>query len=175
MQALALKILTPILRYGLGALVLWFAWEKYSDHRDNVDIMRENLGKYATAEVANIELVANLNAQIKSLSEREARQRREIELNQEDIEKANEYKNKVEKVLAKHDMDNLVNAKPTLMEGIINRGTADVFRVFEQRSEALANFRRPTNADMSGPTIPATTEGAEPQGSGVEDNDSERY
>jgi len=34
--------------------------------------------------------------------------------------------------LAKHDLEKLARAKPRLVERIVNRGTIDVFRMFEQ-------------------------------------------
>ena len=162
MPALALKFLSPVLKYGAILLILWFAAQKVINFLDERDAMVGNLGKYAAAEVANVELVRNLNAQIAMLTDANNRQRAAIEQNQADIEKANEYKNQTEKTLAKHDIERLVNAKPRLIENIYNRGTADLFLMFEQRSEALADYRRSPDSNLPGSAISTTPEGSEP-------------
>jgi len=52
-------------------------------------------------------------------------------------------------IFAKHDMEELSRERPDTLERLINRGTRDVFRLFER--ESAGNIHDPDRDTASGP------------------------
>lgn len=123
-----------------GLLILWFLWGKVETHFKNYNTLIANQAKLQAAEASNLEVIKSLNNNIEILQKANDEKADALARQQQVIEKANEYRDDVEEILAKHRVDKLMAAKPGLMEGIYNRGTTDYFRMLEERSAELNDY-----------------------------------
>lgn len=123
-----------------GLLILWFLWGKVETHFKNYNTLIANQAKLQAAEASNLEVIKSLNNNIEILQKANDEKADALARQQQVIEKANEYRDDVEEILAKHRVDKLMAAKPGLMEGVYNRGTADYFRMLEERSAELNDY-----------------------------------
>ena len=147
-----LKKALPALKYvaiGGGCLIIaWFLWGKIEQHFKNYNTLIANEAKLKGAELANMNVIAALNNNITVLQQSTRDQAAAIARQQQVIEKANEYKDDVEEILAKHKLEELMAKKPGLVANVFNRGTADYFRMLEERSAALEDFYYSTTGGL---------------------------
>lgn len=162
LTSLTFSAVKPYLKWvaiGGGALFVgWLIWQKIDTHLTDYRTLIANEAKLKAAEAANVEVVRALNAQIEMLNRQAIEDKEVLKRQSQIIEKANEYKDDVEQILAKHNLEKLMAAKPGLVENVFNNGTDKYFRMLEARSQSLSDYYASTDRDMS-PTIriaPAT-------------------
>ena len=134
-----------------GLLILWFLWGKIETHFKNYNTLIANQAKLQAAEASNLEVIKALNNNIDILQQANREKSEAVARQQQVIEKANEYRDDVEEILSQHRVDKLMAAKPGLMEGVYNRGTADYFRMLEQRTAELTTYFGSARSDVSSP------------------------
>lgn len=160
-----LKGIAPFLKYiaiGGGVMLAgWFVWNKIDAHFKDYNTLIANQAKLQAAELANMDVIAALNENIKILQQSNKEKADAIARQQIVIEKANEYKDDVEEILAKHNLDKLMAAKPGLVANAFNRGTDEYFRMLEARTKALSDYYNTTIINMSGTVKISPTEAAE--------------
>jgi len=112
-----------ILTVVIGA-VGFGAWKYYQYTQEQIRIYAVNA---ATAELAQQEAEAAVESLKRDMVEIQA----QFTAVSEQFEVAKGRVNALEEKLSKHDIGNLAQAKPKLIEKIVDKGTADVLRCYE--------------------------------------------
>ena len=112
-----------ILTVVIGAV--WFgAWKYYQYTQEQIRIYAVNA---ATAELAQ----QNAEAAIESIKKDMVEIQAQYKAVSEEFEVAKGRVSKLEEKLSEHEIGNLAQKKPKLIEKIIDKGTADVLRCYE--------------------------------------------
>jgi len=122
-----IKIYFAILLMGLLGGAGYGAYYYYKDTQARIQILTENSAKLEAAKMAQ-------DNTIKTLKEDAGKYQK---LNKDlslQLQKSNDYKNKLIGKLRKHNLTRLSQQKPNLVEGKINRGTKRLFESFESDS-----------------------------------------
>jgi D-arabinose 1-dehydrogenase-like Zn-dependent alcohol dehydrogenase len=122
-----IKIYFAILLMGLLGGAGYGAYYYYKDTQARIQILTENSAKLEAAKMVQ-------DNTIKTLKEDAGKYQK---LNKDlslQLQKSNDYKNKLIGKLRKHNLTRLSQQKPILVEGKINRGTKRLFESFESDS-----------------------------------------
>jgi nucleosome binding factor SPN SPT16 subunit len=122
-----IKIYFAILLMGLLGGAGYGAYYYYKDTQARIQILTENSAKLEAAKMVQ-------DNTIKTLKEDAGKYQK---LNKDlslQLQKSNDYKNKLIGKLRKHNLTRLSQQKPNLVEGKINRGTKRLFESFESDS-----------------------------------------
>ena len=125
-----LKIYVLIVVLGLVGGSVYGAWYYYQDSQERIRILTENSAKLETAKKMQD---ATINAMIED-REKFAELNKEL---QENLSKANVYKDVLIGKLRKHNLAKLSLRKPGLVEKKINNGTRKLWKSFETLSGAV--------------------------------------
>ena len=112
-----------ILTVIMGA-VGFGAWKYYQYTQEQIGIYRENAAKAEMAQKASEEAVKAIQ---KDLVEVQAQYKRVSD----DFKIASSRVGKLETKLSEHELGDLAQAKPKLIEKIVDKGTKDVLRCYE--------------------------------------------
>ena len=105
---------------GIVGVVLFGAWYEYRDMQQRIATLRENNAKLETVAKANAEALEQVTAFAAQMESQN------LEL-QQNLQKAEAYKDELLSKFQKHDLTKLSLRKPGLMEGRINSATKKVF------------------------------------------------
>jgi len=117
---------------AVGALAL--AYWQYTVMKSDLETSQANVAKLEVAMTVQSDTIAS---QVKALAKWEtsfkelqetAQELQEVRLN------ASAESRRLNDIFAKHDMEELSRERPDTLERLINRGTRDVFRLFERKS-----------------------------------------
>ena len=112
-----------ILTVVIGA-VGFGAWKYYQYTQEQIGIYRENAAKAEMAQKASEEAVKAIQKDLVQIQE-------QFESVSNDFKIAKSRVNALEEKLTKHELGDLAQAKPKLIEKIVDKGTADVLRCYE--------------------------------------------
>lgn len=118
------KIYSLLIIFGVVGAVLFGAWYEYKDMQTRMETLRENNAKLAESAKAN----ADALTEVQQFAEQMAEQNATL---QQDLQKAESYKDDLLGKLQKHDLALLSLKKPGLIETRINNATAKVFDEIE--------------------------------------------
>ena len=119
-----LKIYILIVVIGLVGGVVYGGWYYYKDTQARIQVLTENSVKLETATKLQKSTIDTLVADAKKYAELNRKLDNELR-------KANDYKNNLIAKLRKHDLVRLSQQKPGLVEKKINDGTKKLFESFE--------------------------------------------
>jgi hypothetical protein len=105
---------------GIVGVVLFGAWYEYRDMQQRIATLRENNAKLETVAKANAEALEQVTAFAAQMESQN------LEL-QQNLQKAEAYKDELLSKFQKHDLTKLSLRKPGLIEGRINSATKKVF------------------------------------------------
>jgi hypothetical protein len=105
---------------GIVGAVLFGAWYEYRDMQQRIATLRENNAKLETVAKANAEALEQVTAFAAQMESQN------LEL-QQNLQKAEAYKDELLSKFQKHDLTKLSLRKPGLIEGRINSATKKVF------------------------------------------------
>lgn len=117
-----------ILMLAMGGAGYWY----YNDTQERIAILNENNAKLNTAVQISEQAVASLQADIQKANE-------QLKVVNQEFAAIRAQNNVLADKLAKHDLAVLGSGKPTLVERLVNRGTANAGRCFELLSGAPLN------------------------------------
>lgn len=118
------KIKLIIIMAAITGVVGFGAWKYYQYTQEQIGIYRENAAK---AELAQQASEAAVKAIQKDLVEVQA----QYTSVSDDFKIANSRVDKLETKLSEHELGDLAQAKPKLIERIVDKGTKDVLRCYE--------------------------------------------
>ena len=110
---------------GMAGVGYWY----YNDTQARMAILQENNAKLNTAVQISEQAVASLQADIQKANE-------QLRVVNQEFAAIRAQNNVLADKLAKHDLATLGAGKPTLVEKLVNRGTANAGRCFELLSGA---------------------------------------
>lgn len=110
---------------GMAGIGYWY----YNDTQARMAILQENNAKLNTAVQISEQAVASLQADIQRANE-------QLKAVNQEFAAIRAQNNVLADKLAKHDLATLGAGKPTLVEKLVNRGTANAGRCFELLSGA---------------------------------------
>ena len=125
-----LKIYVLIVVLGFVGGSVYGAWYYYKDTQERIHILTANSAKLETAKKMQDETISAL------IEDRERFEELNNEL-QENLSKANVYKDVLIGKLRKHNLSKLSLRKPGLVERRINNGTRKLWKSFETLSGAV--------------------------------------
>jgi mevalonate kinase len=118
------RIYILIVVIGLVGGVVYGGWYYYKDTQARIQVLTENSVKLETATKLQRSTIDTLVADAKKYAELNRKLDNELR-------KANDYKNNLIAKLRKHDLVRLSQQKPGLVEKKINVGTKKLFKSFE--------------------------------------------
>jgi hypothetical protein len=115
------------------------------------------IARSGALETANTVQQSTIEHQVEAISEwaeSQARVQRNLDRLSEAQEEANSEARRLNDVLSKHNLTELSKAKPGLIERRINRGTTNVFRMFESETSRSSDQHSGDTSSESGPSSP---------------------
>lgn len=117
-----------VLMLGMAGIGYWY----YNDTQARMSILQENNAKLNTAVQISEQAVASLQADIQKANE-------QLKVVNQEFAAIRAQNNVLADKLAKHDLATLGAGKPSLVERLVNKGTANAGRCFELLSGAPLN------------------------------------
>lgn len=134
---------------GVAVGVIGLAYWQYTVMKTDLETSRANVAKMEVAKLIQDDTIA---AQLEALAKWEVSftelQETAMELQEVRLNATSESR-RLNEIFAKHDMEALSASKPDALERLVNRGTRDVFRMFER--ETARNIYNPDRDTDAGP------------------------
>ena len=139
-----------ILTVVVGA-VGFGAWKYYQYTQEQIGIYRENAAKAEMAQQAS-------EAAVKAIQQDLVEVQAQYTKVSDDFKVAKSRVNALEEKLTKHELGDLAQAKPKLIEKIVDKGTKDVLRCYEiltgsPLTEEEINVTKKSKANSSCPDV----------------------
>jgi chromosome segregation ATPase len=145
------KVRRYLIYAGVLSAIAFGAWKYYTYTQEQIRTYAQNA---ATAELAQRETAAALESTQRDLEQ----VRQQFDIVSQKFEDAQQRVEVLEEKLSEHEIGTLAQAKPVLVERIVDNATQDVLRCFEILSgspltEEERNATRPSEINSSCPDI----------------------
>ena len=119
---------------AVAVAVAMFYWH-YTVVKGERDAAMAQVGALQVANSVQVSTIHSLESVVEEWAAQASQMQETLGAMQEAQVEANKHQRRIADVLGKHDMEVLALGKPVLVERVINRGTADVFSMFESVTE----------------------------------------
>lgn len=123
---------------AVAVALAMFYWH-YTVVKGERDAAMAQVGALQVANEVQVSTISDLNSAVQEWAGSAAKMQETLGAMQVAQVEANKHQRRIADVLGKHNMEVLALAKPVLVERAVNRGTADVFSMFECATGGCGN------------------------------------